>query len=119
MGVRTKIKQTRDQIDAKIEQSAAIDAKMIQQLRELREKIDVKAEQQLAVINTKIEDVTSKIEQNVDQKAARDSDLEQTLILTDKRNLKNAVSYSFTFNSDDGYLAETALSADKFHGCFE
>ncbi|ESN91273.1 hypothetical protein HELRODRAFT_182130 [Helobdella robusta] len=56
-------------------QSAAIDAKILQQSKELREQFDVKAEHQLAVINAKIEnqmmrieDITSKIEQKYDQK---------------------------------------------------
>ncbi|ESN93948.1 hypothetical protein HELRODRAFT_180357 [Helobdella robusta] len=55
--------------------SAAVDAKIIQHWRELREQLDVKAEQQSAVINAKIEnqmmrmeDITSKIEQKFDQK---------------------------------------------------
>ncbi|ESN91356.1 hypothetical protein HELRODRAFT_165381 [Helobdella robusta] len=67
-----EIKQRREQIDAKIkQQSVAIDAKIIQQLRELKKQFEVKAEQQSTVIKAKIEnqmtrmeDISSKIEQN-------------------------------------------------------
>ncbi|ESN99436.1 hypothetical protein HELRODRAFT_162984 [Helobdella robusta] len=84
---------------------AAIDAKIIQQLRELREQFDVRAEQQLAVINAKMKSVTSKMIRNLIKrlssstrktflKTVRDSDFRQTLILTDKRNLiKDAAAF--------------------------